>query len=242
MRFVVISDIHANYEALTGIINHLGDRPVDRWIHLGDIVGYYAEPQACVNKIREMNCLCIQGNHDAVAGGLEEPVDFNEMATEIIFWTRRQLKPESHQWLAGLPRQAQITAALWAVHGSLRSRDEYIMSRAVIQANFELMSTQSIPLAVFFGHTHRRAIYCEGDHRITMPPEEKLILEADKRYLINPGGSGQPRDGVPGAPYIIIEDGAVFFHRAPYDVEAAAFKVMKLPFGDILANRLRRGA
>jgi predicted phosphodiesterase len=243
MRVVVISDIHANFDALEGVLADLGSEPVDRFVCLGDVVGYYAEPQKCVDLVREMNMMCIQGNHDAVASGLEEPVDFNPIATEAILWTRAQLDPESRDWLAGLPTQGQINPKLWIVHGSLRDRDEYMLSRQTVQNNFAVMRTLNGPRAVLFGHTHRRAVYrLENSSEVNFCPVGKtVVLSGDDLFLVNPGGTGQPRDGQPGAPYAIVEDDVIFFHRAPYDVKAAAAKVAKLPFGEYLAERLLRG-
>lgn len=241
MRFVVVSDIHANYEALEGILADVGDLEIDRYVSLGDLVGYYAEPQECIDRFRGLNGLCIQGNHDAVASGIEEPLDFNPLATDRIFWTRGQLRPESKKWLAELPTQGKLTEDIWAVHGSLRNRDEYLMSQMVIQANFFLMEKLQAPRTVLFGHTHRRAVYRLDGTMVTTLAEKRFRLREENRYLINPGGSGQPRDGEPGAPYLMIDDDRVELRRAPYDVEAAAAKVAKLPYGDILADRLRQG-
>ncbi|MDP8224438.1 MAG: metallophosphoesterase family protein [Candidatus Lernaella stagnicola] len=244
MRVVVISDIHANYDALKAIVKETEALKPDRYVCLGDVVGYYAEPQECVDLVREMDMMCIQGNHDGVAGGGEEPVDFNPVATEAILWTRQALDDDARRWLANLPTQGKITPQIWIVHGSLRDRDEYILSRMAVESNFRLMRSLVEPRVVLFGHTHRRAVYrsVHGGNGIALCGfEDKLDTRDGGRYLINPGGSGQPRDGVPGAPYAIIDEAIIEFRRALYDVEAAAAKVAALSFGEPLADRLVRG-
>lgn len=243
MRTVVLSDIHANFDALEGILADLAGQTVDRFVCLGDVVGYYAQPRECVDRVRQMNMLCIQGNHDAVAGGSQEPHDFNFVASDAIIWTRSQLNDQSRAWLDALPTQAPVTPEIWAVHGSLRDRDEYLLNLSAVRANFALMREMGKPQTVFFGHTHRRAIYrFDHDGHVEMcSPADELVLKPGEWFLINPGGAGQPRDGVPGAPYAIIEDDVVLFRRARYDVEAAARRVEALPFGEFLAERLRRG-
>ncbi len=244
MRVAVISDIHANYDALAAIVAETASEKVDRFVCLGDVVGYYAEPQRCVDLVREMDMLVIQGNHDAVAGGLEEPHAFNVIATDAIMWTREKLNKKSRAWLAGLPIQGQITPEIWIVHGSLRDRDEYLLDQNVVRGNFEVMARLGKPRTTLFGHTHRRAAYrwCMVEKNVsTCATEGRLKLNGSGRYLINPGGCGQPRDGVPGAPYAIIEDDEIEFRRAPYDVHAAAAKVAALPFGQRLAERLELG-
>jgi predicted phosphodiesterase len=242
MRIAIFSDIHGNFDALEAILLDAAPLAVDRWVCLGDLVGYHAQPQECVDAVRELDCLCVQGNHDGVAGGREEPTDFNDVAAQSIYWTRDHLRAETREWLADLPRQATISADIRAVHGSLRDRDEYLLSATAVRANFQYMEQLGAPTTVFFGHTHRRAAFIASEGRIYTVDEPSLVLQNGQRYLLNPGGAGQPRDGVPGAPYVILEDRVVHFRRAAYDVEAAAQKTLALPFGDFLADRLRRGA
>jgi predicted phosphodiesterase len=241
MRIVIFGDVHANFDALEAILRDVAPLKVDRFVCLGDVVGYHAQPQECADKIRELDCLCVQGNHDAAASGAEEPGDFNDVAAQAIYWTRERLRPETRDWLANLPRQATITKEIWAVHGSLRDRDEYLLSQPAIRANFHFMTRLQAPQTVLFGHTHRRAIYVADQGRVYSLDEPSLVLEKNQLVMFNPGGAGQPRDRVPGAPYAILEDGVVHFRRAAYDVEAAATKTLALPFGELLAERLRRG-
>jgi predicted phosphodiesterase len=241
MRQAILSDLHANYEALEAILRDLERRRVERIVCLGDVVGYYARPQACVDKIRELGCLCLQGNHDAAASGREEPFDFNDVAAQAVLWARGQLRPESRDWLAGLPTQLDIAEGVCAVHGSLRDRDEYLLSRVAVRENFQMMDRLGRLRAVFFGHTHRRVTFLAFADHLFVSQDDTLTMEPEARYLINPGGSGQPRDGVPGAPYAILDGDVVEFYRVEYDVEAAARAVAMLPFGETLAERLRRG-
>lgn len=242
MRIIIFSDIHANLEALQAVFADTASMKIDRFICLGDVVGYYADPEACVKLIRERNVLCIQGNHDAVAGGLEGPTGFNPIASEVIRWTHDRLSPESRNWLASLPSKIEFQSECCAVHGSLRDRDEYLLSKAAIRSNFTLMREIASARIVFFGHTHRRAAFSliEGDE-VLFSQSDDLDLSIEQFFLINPGGLGQPRDGIVGAPYVLFENEVVKFRIALYDVEKTAKKAAKLPYGEILAARLQRG-
>jgi len=242
VRTVIFSDIHANLEALRAILAETASLQVDRIICLGDVVGYYADPEACVKLIRERNVLCIQGNHDAVASGMEGPTGFNPIASEVIRWTHDRLSPESRNWLASLPTKIEFQSECCGVHGSLRDRDEYLMSKVAIRSNFTLMREMASVRIVFFGHTHRRAAFTliEGDE-VLYSQEDDIDVSVEQFFLINPGGSGQPRDGIVGAPYILFEDDTVKFRITPYDVEKTVEKAVKLPYGEILAARLQRG-
>jgi len=247
LKRIIFADIHANLEALEAIIATAAQLRIDEYWCLGDVVGYYADPEACVRKLRELGVVCLQGNHDAVASGVEEPIDFNPMAADMIRWTARNLSPESRQWLAQLPWQSKITEGIFAVHGSLRSRDEYLLFKPVIEENFELMNGSDRAGVVFFGHTHRRIMYIHNGREIqeagsaVLSQVGKFNLLRENRYLINPGGAGQPRDGAIGAPYLVLEEEMVYFGLAEYDWRKTAAKLGDLPYGDLLAERLRRG-
>jgi predicted phosphodiesterase len=151
------------------------------------------------------------------------------------------LRPEARAWLAALPSRVEFAPGWWAVHGSLRDRDEYLFGTVAVQANFARMEELQAPRVVFFGHTHRRAAFVSLGRQIALIPDDALTVRPELRYLINPGGAGQPRDGAPAAPYVVVEDETIYFRRAPYDVETAAALTAVLPFGELLAERLRRG-
>lgn len=241
MRLVIFSDIHANLEALEAVLADTADLEVDRYICLGDVVGYYADPEACVEKVREINALCVQGNHDAVASGREEPVDFNPVAAKIIHWTYEQLTPESRQWLGDLPDRVAITPKMEGVHGSVRDRDEYMLSKFSVQANFDLIRKENKKNIFFFGHTHLQRAFRYAQKPIACSRNSDLKLEENVLYLINPGGAGQPRDRTVGASYLIVEDDIVRFRVVSYDIEKTSRKAAKVPYGDLMAERLRLG-
>lgn len=241
MRIVIFSDIHANLEALEAILAETADLGVDRIVCLGDVVGYYADPEECVRRIREAKVVCVQGNHDGVASGFEDPEDFNEVATRVIRWTHDALSDESRAWLRDLPKRVEIAPGIAAVHGSLRDRDEYLLSRYSIHSNFLLMRQEGLNRAVFFGHTHQRVVYAEVEDNVLTLPAKSFELTPGRRFLINPGGAGQPRDRIIGAPFVVLEDNLVHFRIATYDLDQTAQKAARLPFGDLLADRLRRG-
>jgi len=241
LKTLIFTDIHANLEALEAILLSGERLNVDRYVCLGDVVGYYADPEACVKLIREMGVICIQGNHDGVASGLEKPLDFNPMAAEAILWTQNKLSAESRMWLAELPVRVGFDNDFYGVHGSIRDRDEYLLSRYSIEANFEEIEKRDMPNIVFFGHTHRRVVYSKGQDIMQVEFNDVLQLRDERPYLINPGGAGQPRDGTIGAPFAVLEGHSLMFHVADYDIDRTAKKVLKLPFGDLLARRLHEG-
>ncbi len=241
MRTVIFSDIHANLEALEAILAEATALAADRLVCLGDIVGYYADPERCVRRVREMGITCVQGNHDGVASGFEAPEEFNEVATRVIRWTHDELTPDSRAWLHELPSRVEIEPGIIGVHGSLRDRDEYLHSRFSLRANLMLLEADPAVQVAFFGHTHQRVAYASVGAEILPIPTTRIELAEGRNYLINPGGAGQPRDRIIGAPYVVLEGGVVQFKVAMYDLEATARKTQRLPYGDLLADRLRRG-
>ena len=240
MRVVIFSDIHANLEALDAIFADTAAVAPDRYVCLGDVVGYYSDPEECVHRIREREVLCVQGNHDAVASGFEEPIDFNAVAMRAIRWTHDELSVDSREWLHLLPRRIEIAPGIIGVHGSLRDRDEYLLSRFAVRTNLELLKKEGAT-AAFFGHTHQRAAYAEANSGVAGLSISSVELSADRCFLINPGGAGQPRDHIVGAPYVLLDGITAHFRVALYDLEQTAQKVERLPYGTLLAERLRRG-
>lgn len=216
MRIAVLSDIHANIAALNAVLADAG--AVDAIWHLGDVVGYGPEPDAVVDRLRELGAVGVRGNHDAAACGGPEIEWFNPDARRAMEWTRAAIGPATVAWLAALPeRLAHEGSEL--VHGSHREPIwEYVTSTAVARANLGVLAA---PIGLH-GHTHVPVAWIEDGAGIERhQPDRGSTLElAGRRALINPGSVGQPRDGDPDASYAILDPraAAVSWHRVPYDV------------------------
>lgn len=239
MRVAVLSDIHANLVALDAVIASIGT--VDSIWHLGDVVGYGPEPDAVVERLRELGARGVRGNHDIAALGGDEIEWFNPDARRAIEWTGARIAPATREWLASLPERA-VDGPFTLVHGSPRDPTwEYIADAAVARANLATLAT---PLGLH-GHTHVPIVFREDDGRIeTIAPGEGFALRLEgSRALINPGSVGQPRDGDPTASYLLLdtERELATWRRVAYAFEetAAAIRVAGLP--ERLAARLAYG-
>jgi len=239
-KFAVISDLHANLEALQTVLAEIEQQGIEDIVCLGDIVGYGADPAACVKIIREREIICIQGNHDRqMAGEIEEGT--RDYAIEALMWTREQLSDEDIQYLLGLPESLPLAGSFLFCHGSPRDRDEYIVHIGGMKANLQFLR-ESHPevLVCFFGHTHLPSII-GGDLAVQdLTETETFRLDRTATYLINPGGVGQPRDKCPKASFVIFDREAwtITFNRLEYDVESARRKIMDADLPRKLAERL----
>lgn len=247
MKYLVLSDIHGNMDALESVLLELEEKSIkfDKCLVLGDLVGYCANPDEVVKRIMEIKPeATVRGNHDKVAGGISDGRDFNYAAREAAFWTRNHLSPESKEYVAKLPKgPVKVGDLIHIVHGSPWDEDYYIFSWREAAAAFE----RSDGRIIFFGHTHVPAIWSldgsnlEGEG-ITDDSHEYL-LEEDKRYLINPGSVGQPRDSNPKSSLAIfdIDEMKIQFFRIEYDIKSAQRKIRKTKLAKYLADRLATG-
>lgn len=245
MLYAIITDLHANIEALSVVMDKIQEIKPDRILCLGDLVGYYSNPNECVSMIIENDVICTMGNHDVVACARVEPVYFNPAAAQAILWTRDQLTEEKKEYIASLPDSRVMDDTLHMVHGSMLDRDEYLLFRPEIERSFEVFKLNpDLPKVAFFGHTHRRIYYEHDGDNIYAGRQDRLQLRPNSSYLINPGSVGQPRDGDPRAAFCLFDTKKqeVVFHRLNYDLDSTAQKVRELPFGESLARRLYRGA
>jgi predicted phosphodiesterase len=247
MLYLLLSDVHANLEALEAV---LGDarqryRSFDKILCLGDLVGYGADPEGAADRIREISTLVIRGNHDKAVALGENLEWFNPAARDATYWTLRQLKSETVDYLRDLPKGPVAVNGFQICHGSPLDEDEYIISTG----DAEFLDGQLEAGLVFFGHTH-----LQGGFRILrghvipishpMPHDtESVQIEEDSYYLLNPGSVGQPRDQDPRAAYAVYDsDHRVFtMHRVHYDIAAAQRKILDAGLPDKLAYRLAVG-
>ena len=250
MRILLLSDIHANVEALDA---SLAAAPsFDTIVNLGDIVGYGASPNEVADLSRELGKVFVRGNHDKAATGLMDLDDFNPMAAAAAIWTRDKLTPENLQWLRELPH-GPVTLPdfpdVQLVHGSPNDEDEYVVSLGDALAP---LITLTMPLT-FFGHTHLQGgFFANGSSADGFRPEYRTVGQAESvalhlktsaRYLINPGSVGQPRDGDWRAAFALYDTEAqvVHFHRTPYNLKAAQDRIFAAKLPPRLATRLAAG-
>ena len=245
MRSLLISDLHANREALGTILRHVARKRIGRMICLGDIVGYGAHPNQVLEMLRRSRRkkVIIRGNHDRVAMGSGEPKEFNHAAAEAILWTRDRLSRKNLSFLHGLPvGPVEIEPGLLLCHGSPDDEDEYLMSDYQAGRIFAKWPHR----LVLFGHTHLPYIFrlsggvVEGmliEDTMTIP------LEPGCRYLINPGSVGQPRDRDWRTSFAIWDDerDTVRYCRLQYDVASTQSAILEAGLPVILANRLSSG-
>jgi len=243
MRYAVISDIHGNLEALRSVLGRIAELGADRIVCLGDVVGYNANPNECVDIVRSEAMTCVLGNHDAAVSGISTPDTFNPHARQAMFWTRRVITEDNRRFIAALPRELAVQD-FFLCHGSIHDTDRYLLSAGDVKDAFALLEGLSgRPLICFFGHTHAAALYRKRGRTIWSPPDDMVAITADERYLVNPGAVGQPRDGDPRAAFLIYDsgEGRLTFHRVGYDIAACQAKVIRAGLPPLLAERLSTG-
>ena len=255
MKHLILSDIHANLEALEAVLASSGR--YDTVLLLGDYVGYGADPNAVIDRVRQLPVSAqIRGNHDKVAAGIADVEGFNHIAREAITWTARMLNPENRAWLAAVPEgPAIVDEAVEICHGTTFDEDAYVFDD--LDALRSLRSARR-PLCLY-GHTHVPAVFrfgandpnanrpsSGGSLDLIGPPRgasSTLTLEGGFQYLVNCGAVGQPRDGDARAAFGVLdtEAGTVVMQRVAYDVGAAQAKILKAGLPDVLAQRLGVG-
>lgn len=240
MLYAIISDIHANIDALEAVFKRIDEIGVDTTVCLGDVVGYNAVPNDCVEKIAERGIQTILGNHDAVACGIEEPWGFNPVALTAAVWTREQLNDDSLEWLRGLP-DALNYGPFAAAHGAPKNHNTYLFTWEDILSHVYFMDEQNCNIC-FVGHTHTPAVFCT-DGALSLGKQQRINLEPDRVYFINPGSVGQPRDDDIRASFGVFDAEHMTFEmvRVSYDVEKAAKRVREAQLPRFLAERLMLG-
>jgi predicted phosphodiesterase len=229
VRLALISDVHANLEALQATLVDIDARGVDRIVCLGDIVGYNANPAECIALIRGADALCVAGNHDLAVCGRMPTKNFPATAARAIAWTHRHLSWDDLLFLAGLPLKACIEGGLVAVHGALHPQTECATVRLDsdelrLQSFYALIADPSQAQVGAFGHTHQVGVYeFRASGAVALPCEQTIKLRDDAYYLINPGSVGQPRSKDKRASYMVLDlaQRTVTVHRVSYNAAAA---------------------
>lgn len=250
MRALILSDIHGNLEALQAVLAAAAGRYDTVW-NLGDVVGYGASPNEVSDIVRELASANVRGNHDKVCCGLDSAESFNVVAREAALWTREHIRPDTSEWLRELPAGPLVPPMtdIALAHGSPIDEDIYIQN--IRDAWLPLQSMQQH--CTFFGHTHIQGGFGWQDGRwfqvtpkhtrVSEASEWSMSMDAGRRYLLNPGSVGQPRDVDPRAAYLVYDSVAssATFHRVPYDIELAQGRILLAGLPERLAKRLREG-
>jgi len=239
MKFAIIADIHANLEALQVVLEDTKSQKVTQYACLGDIVGYNANPKECLDIIREMGMPVVKGNHDEYCSSEDSLDGFNPAAAEAVNWTRRQLTVDDRQWLRDLKYQRMVTS-FTIVHATLDApqRWGYVFDKLAAAASFTYQNTG----LCFFGHTHVPVAFMR-DAIVRGGTYSKFKVEAGKKYFVNVGAVGQPRDNNPKAAYVIydVHEGMIELRRLEYDIAKAQKKILAAGLPERLAERLAYG-
>ena len=240
MRYGILSDIHGNFEALQAVTDLCKEEGVKDILCLGDIVGYGANPKECLDIIRELKAVCIAGNHDWAVSGKLDPVYFNPVAKEAVSWTQNQLSSEDMDFLNNLGLIFKNDDLILA-HGTLNDPElfHYMIHMSDATETFHLMDR---PIC-FVGHTHAPNIIIQTEDEARCDEPLKVNVDQQRKHIVNVGSVGQPRDGNPMATYGIYDTDTrvVEVKRAPYDVQAAQDKILKVGLPVSLAERLTVG-
>jgi diadenosine tetraphosphatase ApaH/serine/threonine PP2A family protein phosphatase len=241
VRYAVLSDIHGNLEALRAVLAD-ATAHTDAAVCLGDLVGYGADPAACIELVAGRAAALVGGNHEHAVAGLMDLAWFNRYARVAAEWTRERLDRDHRAYLAALPLRAEIEDAT-LVHASPARPEEWDYLIAP-QDGFDVFPAFATRLC-FVGHSHRPAVWSLG----SSGPEHAtgavdITLEAGRRYLVNVGSVGQPRDRDPRAAYAVWDttERRISVRRVPYDIEGARAKIAAAGLPQYLADRLRAGA
>jgi predicted phosphodiesterase len=245
MRYLVLTDIHGNLEALEAVLAEASAREYDAVLVLGDLVGYGADPNLVIDRVESLAPVAVvRGNHDKVAAGVEDAEGFNLTARNAVQWTYDALTPEHRAYLKALPIGPIVVDDLIEIcHGTPFDEDAYVFD--------ELDALRAIESArrpvCLFGHTHVPLVCARTDGKLDVysPDSDAFSIDIknDRRYLVNPGSVGQPRDGDPRAAMAIVDTTTkrLELFRVPYFVEQAQYKVRAAGLPEILAKRLALG-
>ena len=249
MRLAVLSDVHGNLEALNAVLADASTRKADQLVFLGDAVGYGADPETCVDLIREKAHVILAGNHDHAAALDTELDGFNPEARSSILWTRSVLSASCRSYLAKLPLQRSSREIMLA-HSSPAKPEQwdYVLNQGQASRAFAACSHR----LMFIGHSHVPGIFVELEYkrmfageirRVEPIPPDRIVMEGQYRYLFDVGGVGQPRDNDPRASYGFYDSDAMEYRliRVPYDVENAAAKIRSAGLPKASAKRLAQG-
>jgi diadenosine tetraphosphatase ApaH/serine/threonine PP2A family protein phosphatase len=241
MKWAILSDVHGNLEALEAVVEDVKREEAERVAFLGDIVGYGADPSECLAALHVLTEIVVAGNHDFGAVGQTDVRGFNEAAQVAVRWTGKKLSPSDQSFLRHLPLLRRMGNFTF-VHATPHDPEEwnYISSLDEAERGFKAFATT----LAFIGHSHRPVLFVEETSGEVMAVREtEVFLEPGKRYLINVGSVGQPRDRNPEAAYGLLDESSQKYRlkRVPYDVQTAQEKILRAGLPFFLADRLSKG-
>ena len=242
MIYAVISDIHGNLEALLSVKEYIEsyESKIDKVICLGDIVGYGADPGECIRITREFSDVILAGNHDFAVCELTSIDNFNSCAREAVLWTKNVLNDDEIKFLRNLPLEFREEDSSF-VHASLHRPESwrYLSGPGDTFIDFQIMEDK----VLFVGHTHVPVIFKDTGGDVEILTSMEVSLASDKKYIINPGGVGQPRDRNPRASFLIYDSDKKYLKifRIKYDIKKAQSKILKAGLPAVLAERLSHG-
>lgn len=239
MRYAIFGDVHANLEALEAVLEDAQNQGATHHVCLGDLVGYNADPETCLERVRALGCPIVKGNHDEQAAEASDLSFFNPLAAMAIRWTRGRLSDEQKAWLLGL-KFSRLVKNFTIVHATLDSPAAwgYVLSELDASGSFSYQHTQ----VCFYGHTHVPRAFVRENRVYEVAPTE-LLIEPGKKYFLNAGSVGQPRDMDWRASYVLYtpENHHVQWRRLPYDLDRAQKKIIAAGLPERLALRLAEG-
>ena len=240
MRYIILSDIHGNLQALEAVIESFpgGEKPVV--VCAGDVVGYGADPDRCIESVISLSAMTVLGNHDAAVTGACNAHNFNRYAREAVFWTRKHISEEGRGYLESLPLILK-EGPLTLVHGTLHEaeRFRYMLTGADAMHTFEALNTK----ICFVGHSHIPGVFKFENGKALRLFKKEVGLEKESRYIVNVGSVGQPRDNDSRACYCIYDTGQekIELKRVEYDTAKARQRIIDADLPEMLGDRLLVG-
>ena len=239
MKYAVIADIHGNLDAFQVVLEDARAQKCTHYCCVGDVVGYGGYPKQCLDIVRAMNMPCVKGNHDEYCSSEEDLEGFNPHAAEAVIWTRKQLTEDDRKWLRDL-KYIRLVASFSMVHATLDQPERwgYVFDKLMAAASFTYQNTG----VCFFGHTHVPVAFIR-DSVVRGGTYSKFKVEPGRKYFVNVGSVGQPRDNNPKAAYVIydLHEGSIEIRRLDYDIAAAQRKILEVGLPPRLAERLAFG-
>jgi len=240
MKYAILGDIHSNLEALQAVLAHARAQHCTHFVCLGDVVGYGPNPRECLDIVRGLNCPVVIGNHDEYCGTTLDLTGFNPMAADAIKWTREQLTDADRDWLHNLKYHRQVES-FTVVHATLDLPEKwaYVFDKLAAASSFSYQRTA----VCFNGHTHVPVAFVRAPTGIQGGLYSRIRVEVGRKYFINAGSVGQPRDRNPKAAYATFDlvNNTIELHRVEYDIAAVQKKIIKAGLPVSCADRLEQG-
>ncbi len=239
MKYGILGDIHANLEALEAVLEQCQKEGVEKYVSVGDLVGYGASPCECIRKVRELDAVVVAGNHDFAAVDKLNIDFFNAYARESALWTRSALSEEDKRYIKSL-KLVEYCDNFTIVHSTLYSPElfEYIQTSYDAHLSFEQQTTP----VTFMGHSHVPVNFFKRKN-VSFNMESEIRQDENTKIMVNVGSIGQPRDENPDAVCVTYDtdEGLIRITRLRYDVDKSARKIVAAGLPEILAERLKYG-